>query len=113
MACAWQGRTGAGTCIERLFSILNMRIAKDDLRAAAVIRETAMQLLAEGISPGLVIHRYGSKEGRKGTVNRRAVAFLGEMIGELGRLGQESGSASLVELIAGRLESEPAMADYI
>ena len=35
------------TFIKQLFSILNMRIAKDDLRAAAVIRETAMRLFAE------------------------------------------------------------------
>jgi TetR/AcrR family transcriptional regulator, regulator of cefoperazone and chloramphenicol sensitivity len=104
-----------------------MRIAKDDLRAAAVIRETAMRLFAErgaaavtvreiaaaGVSAGLVIHHYGSKDGLKEAVDRRAVAFFEEMIGEFGRLGEEGGGASLAELFAGRLESEPAMADYI
>lgn len=105
-----------------------MRIAKDDLRAAAVIRETAMRLFAErgaaavtvreiaaaaGVSPGLVIHHYGSKDGLKDAVDLRAVAFFEEMIGEFGRLGEDGGSASLVELFADRLESEPAMVDYI
>ena len=108
--------------------MLNMRAAKDDLRAAAVIRETAMRLFAErgaaavtvreiaaaaGVSAGLVIHHYGSKDGLKEAVDRRAVAFFEEMIGEFGRLGEEGGSASLVELFADRLESEPAMVDYI
>lgn len=105
-----------------------MRIARDDLRAAAVIRETAMRLFAErgaaavtvreiaraaGVSPGLVIHHYGSKDGLKDAVDRRAVAFFEEMIGEFGRLGEEGGGASLAELFAVRLESEPAMVDYI
>jgi TetR/AcrR family transcriptional regulator, regulator of cefoperazone and chloramphenicol sensitivity len=108
--------------------MLNMRIAKDDLRAAAVIRETAMRLFADrgaaavtvreiaaaaGVSPGLVIHHYGSKDGLKDAVDRRAVDFFEEMIGEFGRLGEEGGGASLVELFANRLESEPAMAGYI
>lgn len=108
--------------------MLNMRTAKDDLRAAAVIRESAMRLFAErgaaavtvreiaaaaGVSAGLVIHHYGSKDGLKEAVDRRAVAFFEEMIGEFGRLGEEGGGASLVELFAARLESEPAMAGYI
>jgi TetR/AcrR family transcriptional regulator, regulator of cefoperazone and chloramphenicol sensitivity len=108
--------------------MLNMHIAKDDLRAAAVIRETAMRLFADrgaaavtvreiaaaaGVSPGLVIHHYGSKDGLKDAVDRRAVAFFEEMIGEFGQLGEEGGGASLVELFADRLESEPAMVGYI
>jgi TetR/AcrR family transcriptional regulator, regulator of cefoperazone and chloramphenicol sensitivity len=111
-----------------MFSILNMRIARDDLRAAAAIRETAMRLFAErgaaavtvreiaaaaGVSPGLIIHHYRSKDGLKDAVDRRAVAFFEEMIGEFSRLGEAGGGASLVELFAGRLENEPAMVDYI
>jgi AcrR family transcriptional regulator len=111
-----------------MFSVLNMRIAQNDIRAAAVIRETAMRLFAErgaaavtvreiaaaaGVSPGLVIHHYRSKDGLKDAVDRRAVAFFEEMIGEFGRPGEEGGSASLVELLADRLDSEPAMVDYI
>ena len=102
-----------------------MRIAKDDFRAAAVIRDTAMRLFADrgaaavtvreiaaaaGVSAGLVIHHYGSKDGLRDAVDRRAVAFFEEMIGEFGRLGEQGGGASLAELFAARLESEPAMA---
>jgi TetR/AcrR family transcriptional regulator, regulator of cefoperazone and chloramphenicol sensitivity len=105
-----------------------MRIAKDDLRAAAVIRETAMWLFADrgaaavtvreiaaaaGVSASLVMHHYGSKDGLKNAVDRRAVAFFEDMIGEFARLGEEGGSASLAELFAARLDSEPVMMEYI
>ena len=111
-----------------MFSILNMRIARDDLRAAAVIREVAMRLFADrgaaavtvreiaaaaGVSPGLVMHHYGSKDGLKDAVDRRAVAFFEEMLGELARIGQEGGSASLAELFVARLEDEPVMVEYV
>jgi AcrR family transcriptional regulator len=105
-----------------------MRTAHDDLKAAAVIREAAMRLFAErgaaavtvreiaaaaGVSAGLVMHHYGSKDGLKDAVDRRAVAFFEEMIGELARIGEQGGSASLAELFAARLEREPVMVDYV
>ena len=105
-----------------------MRTANSDLKAAAVIRGVAMRLFAErgaaavtvreiaaaaAVSPGLVMHHYGSKDGLKQAVDRRAVAFFEEMIGELARIGQEGGSASLAELFAARLEREPVMVDYV
>ena len=111
-----------------MFSILNMRAADDDLTAAAVIRNAAMRLFAErgaaavtvreiaaaaGVSAGLVMHHYGSKDGLKDAVDRRAVAFFEEMIGELARIGEGGGSASLAEMFAGRLEREPAMTAYV
>ena len=116
------------TKAKQTFSILNVRIATDDLKAAAVIRDAAMRLFAErgvaavtvrqiaaaaGVSPGLVMHHYRSKEGLRDAVDRRAVAFFEEMIGELARIGEEGGSASLAELFGSRLEREPVMADYI
>ena len=105
-----------------------MRTADDDLKAAAVIREVAMLLFAErgaaavtvreiaaaaGVSPGLVMHHYGSKDGLKDAVDRRAAAFFEEMLGELARIGEQGGSASLAELFAARLEAQPAMVDYV
>jgi TetR/AcrR family transcriptional regulator, regulator of cefoperazone and chloramphenicol sensitivity len=105
-----------------------MRTADDDLKAAAVIRNAAMRLFAErgaaavtvreiaaaaGVSAGLVMHHYGSKDGLKDAADRRAVAFFEEMIGELARIGAEGGSASLAELFADRLDSEPAMTAYV
>ena len=127
---AWTRRQAgrALTSAKQMFSILNMRTADDDLKAAAVIRNAAMRLFAErgaaavtireiaaaaGVSPGLVMHHYGSKDGLKDAVERRAVAFFEEMTGELARVGEEGGSASLAELFAGRLESEPAMTGYV
>lgn len=98
-----------------------------DLKAAAVIRQAAMRMFAErgaaavtvreiaaaaGVSPGLVMHQYGSKDGLKDAVDRRAVTFFEEMIGELARIGDEGGGASLAELFAARLEREPVMVDY-
>jgi TetR/AcrR family transcriptional regulator, regulator of cefoperazone and chloramphenicol sensitivity len=111
-----------------MFKMLNVRTADEDLRAAAVIRDTAMRLFAErgaagvtvreiaaaaGVSAGLVMHHYGSKEGLKDAVDRRAVAFFEEMLGELARIGEEGGSASLAELFADRLENAPAMTGYV
>jgi TetR/AcrR family transcriptional regulator, regulator of cefoperazone and chloramphenicol sensitivity len=116
------------TIAEQTFSILNMRTADDDLKAAAVIRNAAMRLFADrgaaavtireiaaaaGVSAGLVMHHYGSKDGLKDAVDRRAVAFFEEMIGELARISEKGSSASLAELFAGRLESEPAMTAYV
>jgi TetR/AcrR family transcriptional regulator, regulator of cefoperazone and chloramphenicol sensitivity len=105
-----------------------VRIANDDLRAAAVIRDAAMRLFAErgaaavtvreiaaaaGVSPGLVMHHYGSKDGLKDAVDDRAVAFFEEIIGELARLGADGGGASLAELFAARVDREPVMVDYV
>jgi TetR/AcrR family transcriptional regulator, regulator of cefoperazone and chloramphenicol sensitivity len=116
------------TGAEQAFSMLNVRTADDDLKAAAVIRNEAMRLFADrgpagvsireiavaaGVSPALVMHHYGSKEGLKEAVDGRAVAFFEDLIGELARIGEQGGSASLAELFAGRLESEPAMTGYL
>jgi TetR/AcrR family transcriptional regulator, regulator of cefoperazone and chloramphenicol sensitivity len=111
-----------------MFRILNVRAADDDLKAAAVIREVAMRLFADrgaavvtvreiaaaaGVSAGLVMHHYGSKDGLKEAVDRRAAAFFEEMLGELARIGEQGGSASLAELFAARLEAQPVMVDYV
>jgi len=111
-----------------MFNILNVRTERGDLRAAAVIRQAAMRLFAErgaaavtvreiaaaaGVSPGLVMHHYGSKDGLRDAADRRAAAFFEEMLGELARTGEEGGSASLAELLAARLEDEPVLVDYV
>jgi TetR/AcrR family transcriptional regulator, regulator of cefoperazone and chloramphenicol sensitivity len=112
---------------KQAFRILNMRAA-EDLKAAAVIREAAMRLFAErgaaavtvrqiaaaaGVSPGLVMHHFGSKSGLMQAVDRRAVAFFEEMISELAGIGAEGASTSLAELFASRLEREPAITAYL
>lgn len=111
----------------RMFKILNMRAA-DDLKAAAVIRDAAMRLFADrgasavtvrqiaaaaGVSPGLVMHHFGSKDGLVRAVEQRAVAFFEEMLSELAGIGAEGAGASLAELFASRLEREPAVTAYL
>ena len=120
--------SGVLTDAKQMFSILNVRTERGDLRAAAVIRDAAMALFAErgaaavtvreiaaaaGVSAGLVMHHYGSKDGLKDAADRRAAAFFEEMLGELALIGEEGGSASLAELFAARLEDEPVMVNYV
>ena len=105
-----------------------MRIGEDDRKTAAIIRDVAMDLFAArgaagvtvrevargaGVSPGLVMHHFGSKEGLKDAVDRRAARFVDEMLGELVRVGDEGGGASLAGLLADRLDREPALTSYL
>ncbi len=78
--------------------------------AGVTVREIAA---AAGVSPGLVMHHYGSKDGLKDAADRRAAAFFEEMLGEMARTGEGGGSASLAELLATRLEDEPVLVEYV
>jgi len=75
-----------------------MRSASDDRTARAVIRDEALRLFAEhgpdavtvrqiataaGVSPGLVIHHFGSKDGLREAVDAHVLAMFGTMLGEL------------------------------
>ena len=63
-----------------------MRLFAERGAAAVTVREIAA---AAGVSPGLVMHHYGSKDGLKDAADRRAAAFFEEMLGELARIGEE------------------------
>ena len=78
--------------------------------AGVTVREVAS---AAGVSPGLVMHHYGSKAGLKEAVDQRASAFVEDMLNELAGVGEEGASTSLAELFADRLEQEPALASYV
>jgi AcrR family transcriptional regulator len=106
---------------------LNRRSAADR-STTAIIRDAAMELFAQrgasavtvreiasaaGVSPGLVIHHFGSKDGLRAAVDRRAAEFVDSMLGELMRLEQEGGSASLAEVLAEGLAREPALTGYV
>ncbi|MGH3278278.1 MAG: TetR/AcrR family transcriptional regulator [Trebonia sp.] len=82
-----------------------MRSARDDLTARAVIRDEALRLFAArgvdvvtvrqiataaGVSPGLVMHHFGSKEGLREAVDEHVVATFEAMLGELSRDGDAS-----------------------
>lgn len=72
-----------------MFSILNMR-SVDDLTASARIRDAAIKLWGEqgygasvrsiadaaGVSPGLVIHHYGSKDGLRQAVDEYLLEYI-------------------------------------
>ncbi|HEY1323640.1 MAG TPA: TetR family transcriptional regulator [Streptosporangiaceae bacterium] len=75
-----------------------MRSASDDRTARAVIRDEALQLFAEhgpdavtvrqiaaaaGVSPGQVIHHFGSKDGLREAVDAHVLAMFEAMLGEL------------------------------
>ena len=100
----------------------------DDRKAAAVIRDTAMELFAErgvsgvtvreiasaaGFSPGLVIHHFGSKDGLRAAIDRHVVSFVDTTLAGLAHVTEDTGSATLVQLFATRLEQQPALVEYI
>jgi TetR/AcrR family transcriptional regulator, regulator of cefoperazone and chloramphenicol sensitivity len=113
---------------EHLFNNINMCSDRADLTSAAAIRIAAMNLFAErgytgvtvrqiasaaGVSPALVIHHYGSKERLRAVLEERVAAFVESMLAELARVQEEGASASVAQLIADRLEREPALAGYV
>lgn len=108
---------------------LNMCAVPSDLTAAATIREMAMQLFAErgaaqvtireiasaaGVSPSLVIHHFGSKDGLKDAVDVRATALVERFVAELVDPSQGGSTAtSLAAVFAERFEQEPVLPAYI
>jgi hypothetical protein len=112
----------------RLFKNMNVSSVPADLTAAAAIRIAAMGLFAErgyaevtvrqiasaaGVSPALVIHHYGSKENLRAVLEERVAVFVESMLGDLARVPEEGGSASVAGLFADRLEAEPGVAGYV
>ena len=78
--------------------------------AGVTVRQIA---LAAGVSPGLVIHHYGSKDNLRAVLEERVAVFVESMLADLARVPEEGGSASVAELFAGRLDREPGMAGYV
>ena len=101
--------------------------AVPDLTAQARIREAAIGLFAArgvagtslravaraaGVSPALVVHHFGSKEGLTKAVDRAVVAALTGRLGEVPLDGPdllERRGAALAELV----QAEPLLCDYI
>lgn len=111
-----------------MVSFLNMRSVQPELTGHEVIRRVAMELFAQhgadrvtirgiaaaaGVSPALVLHHYGSKDGLREAVNARALELMEHLITDVaGGLGTHS-STSIVELCRSGLEAEPHLLDYL
>ena len=97
--------------------MLNMSsVPPDDRTARAVIRDEALRLFAErgpdvvtvrqiaaaaGVSPGLVIHHFGSKDRLREAVDEHVLAMFAAMLGELttGDLYEPGAAGSLAEAV--------------
>ncbi|WP_432138503.1 MULTISPECIES: TetR/AcrR family transcriptional regulator [unclassified Streptomyces] len=111
-----------------------MRSTQDDRTTRAVIRDEALALFAAhgpdavtvrqiagaaGVSPGLVVHHFGSKEGLRQEVDQRVLdvfeALLGELTGEGGAelLDPGAGAGSLSEAFARHLPDDSPLPGYL
>lgn len=109
--------------LEQLSSILYMRSVPEDRTTRAVIRDEALRLFAEHgpdrvtirqvaaaarVSPGLVAHHFGSKEGLREAVDQHVLGAFEAMLGELTGEGapdlfDASATGSLAEAIVAHL----------
>jgi AcrR family transcriptional regulator len=102
----------------------------DDRTARAVIRDEALRLFAErgpdavtvrqiagaaGVSPGLVIHHFGSKDGLRDAVDAHLLALFGAMLGELttGDLYEPGAAGSLAEAVVRHLPPGSPVPAYL
>ena len=74
-----------------------MRLFAQRGAAAVTIREVAAEA---GVSPSLVIHHYGSKEGLREAVDNRALALVNAFVTELTAASREGPSASLAAALS-------------
>ena len=107
-----------------------MRSAPGDRTARAVIRDEALRLFAEhgpdavsvrqiaaaaGVSPGLVIHHFGSKDGLREAVDAHVLAMFGTMLGELTTpdLYDPGAAGSLAEAVVRYLPAGSPVPGYL
>ncbi|MCZ0997427.1 TetR family transcriptional regulator [Streptomyces mirabilis] len=111
-----------------------MRSVPDDRTARAIIRDEALRLFAArgpeavtvrqigtaaGVSPSLVVHHFGSKEGLRQEVDQYVLDVFEAMLGELtgqggaGLLGPDTGASSLSEAFARHLPDDSPLPGYL
>jgi AcrR family transcriptional regulator len=114
--------------------LMHMRSIPDDRTTRAVIRDEALRLFATGgpesvtvrqiaeaagVSAGLVVHHFGSKDGLRQEVDQYVLAVFEAMLGELtGEGGTElldpgTGAGSLSEAFARHLPADSPMPGYL
>jgi TetR/AcrR family transcriptional regulator, regulator of cefoperazone and chloramphenicol sensitivity len=107
-----------------------MRSVPEDRTARAVIRDEALRLFAErgpdavtvrqiaaaaDVSPGLVIHHFGSKDGLRDAVDAHVLAMFGAMLTELttGDLYDPGAAGSLAEAVVRHLPPDSPVPAYL
>ncbi len=113
--------------------MLYMRsVPADDRTARAIIRDEALQLfaargpdgvtvrqiaVAAGVSPGLVLHHFGSKEGLRQAVDEHVLGLfdqmLGEMTGDAADLYDPAASGSVAEAVVRHLPADSPLPEYL
>jgi TetR/AcrR family transcriptional regulator, regulator of cefoperazone and chloramphenicol sensitivity len=113
--------------------MLYMRSVPDDRTARAVIRDEALRLFADrgpqgvtvrqlaaaaGVSPGLVLHHFGSKEGLRQAVDDHVLSLFDRMLGEMtgehaADLADPEASGSVAEAIVRHLPADSPVPGYL
>src|SRR5581483_3969141 len=103
-----------------------MRSASDDRTTRAVIRDESLRLFAErgpdavtvrqiaaaaGVSPGLVSHHFGSKDGLRQAVDAHVLAMLGELTSA--DLYDPGAAGSLAEAVVRHLPPDSPVPGYL
>ena len=129
------GAAASAPTTEQLYSLLAVRIAmataalESDLTTKARIRDAAMELFARegaaagslravaraaGVSPGLIVHHFGSKEGLIRAIDEAVIARINAAVSEVPLEGREldviEGRA---EVVAALMRNQPALWDYL
>jgi TetR/AcrR family transcriptional regulator, regulator of cefoperazone and chloramphenicol sensitivity len=110
--------------------------SQDDLTSRAVIRDQALRLFADngvdavtvrqiaaaaGVSPALIVHHYGSKQGLRAAVDEHVArvfdALFADLAGEdgaaLGELVAHGSGASVAEVLLRRLPPDSPIPAYL
>jgi TetR/AcrR family transcriptional regulator, regulator of cefoperazone and chloramphenicol sensitivity len=113
--------------------MLYMRSAPEDRTARAVIRDEALRLFADrgpvgvtvrqiaaaaDVSPGLVLHHFGSKEGLRQAVDEHVLGLFDRMLGEMtgehaADLYDPEASGSVAEAIVKHLPAGSPVPGYL
>jgi AcrR family transcriptional regulator len=114
-----------------VYSALTMRSAtvESDLTGKARIRESALELFAAngvratslravaraaGVSPGLILHHFGSKEGLCRAVDEAVVKRIEMALGEVPLDGSGGNPfEARREMVTALLQGQPVLCDYI
>lgn len=93
-----------------MVTVLDVRTVTEDRTGRAIIRDEALALFAErgpdavtmrqiaaaaGVSPGLIVHHFGSKETLREVVDRHVVEVFERALGELRDAGAAEGEGAL------------------